>query len=196
MFNSSGIIKRSPVDQYLKNRSELQGILLNKDDTVCHMTLHSADEDNDFALIYTDNGYGIALNLNDISITDRLTKGSNYLKLDDGDCVRGVCDCNTDNDNQILVITTKGYVKICEVDEIFKTSKRRTTMIRLANLHEGDTIFKIIPLVNIPGNTVTAILQSGSRVQLNINEVPRTTRISKGTKMIQVKRGDAIIKIK
>lgn len=196
MFTSSGIIKRSPVDQYLKNRSELQGILLNKDDTVCHMTIHSADENNDFALIYTDNGYGIALNLNDIAITDRLTKGSNYLKLDDNDNVRGVCDYNTNNDNQILVVTTKGYVKVCELDEIFKTSKRRTAMIKLANLNDGDTIFKIIPLVNIPGNTITVILQSGTRQTLNINEVPRTTRIGKGTKMIQVKRGDAIIKIK
>ena len=199
MFTESGIIKRTPLKQYLTNRTELQGILLNKNDKVCHAMINMYEpEKNAYALIYTTNGYGIAIEINNgVTTTDRLTKGSQYLKIDDNDSIAGVCiiEDGMFNDN-IFVLTKKGYGKVCGLDDIFKTSKRRADMIRLTSLHDGDTVFKIDRIDNTSKVKYSCHLQSGQKVDININDLQVSTRLSKGTKLVPVKRGDAIFKIK
>lgn len=199
MFTESGIIKRTPLKQYLTNRTELQGILLNKNDKVCHAMINMYEpEKNAYALIYTTNGYGIAIEINNgVTTTDRLTKGSQYLKIDDNDSIAGVCiiEDGMFNDN-IFVLTKKGYGKVCGLDDIFKTSKRRADMIRLTSLHDGDTVFKIDRIDNTSKVKYSCHLQSGQKVDININDLQVSTRLSKGAKLVPVKRGDAIFKIK
>lgn len=196
-FMQSGIMKRTPLSQYVTNRVELQGAVLNKDDFVSYATLIDTvnhEEDDSHVLMYTKNGLGIAMDLNEVTVTDRLTKGSKYLKLEDGDEIQGVCELE-ELDNDILVITSKGYAKFCEINEIIKTTKRRADMIRLTGLNNEDTVFKIIPW-HKDYKKIQCVLQSGNKVDLNPTEVENTTRVSKGKKYIPVKRGDAIVKIK
>ena len=82
------------------------------------------------------------------------------------------------------------------LDDIFRTSKRRADMIRLTGLEDGDSVFKIIPIEDHDTRKVTCILQSGEKVEIALADVKTTTRISKGFKLVPVKRGDAIIKVK
>lgn len=194
MFMKSGITKRTILSQYISNRVELQGALLNDGDEVSHAILHDASK-TEHVLIYTKNGLGIVLDLNNITTTDRLSKGSQYLKLEDGDEIQGVCDIQDNMEVDLLVITSKGYAKFCSLDEIFKTTKRRANMIRLSGLNDDDTIFRMIPWLG-EYKKIQCILQSGTKVDLIPTDVTHTTRISKGKKLIPIKRGDAIIKIK
>ena len=132
-----------------------------------------------------------------ITTTDRLTKGGQYLKLDDNDSIAGVCIVSDSvTDENIFVITKKGYGKVCGLDDIFKTSKRRADMIRLTSLHDGDTVFKIDRIDNLNNTKYTCYSQSGQKVNIDIKDLPVSTRLSKGTKLVPVKRGDAIFKIK
>ena len=98
-----------------------------------------------------------------------------------------------DNITDILIITTKGKMKICAICDVMKTSKRRQEMIRITSLDEGDSVFKVIPLSM---TSFTVIMQSGEKHAISVSDIKRTTRISKGTKMINVKRNDSIVKIK
>lgn len=199
MFTESGIIKKTPLKQYITNRTELQGMLLNKDDTVCYAVVYSPiEKESSQALVYTTNGYGISIDLMEgITTTDRLTKGGQYLKLDDNDSIAGVCIVSDSvTDENIFVITKKGYGKVCGLDDIFKTSKRRADMIRLTSLHDGDTVFKIDRIDNLNNTKYTCYSQSGQKVNIDIKDLPVSTRLSKGTKLVPVKRGDAIFKIK
>lgn len=194
MFTESGIIKNSPLDKYITNRSEIQGITLNEGDKVCSVDLFdptSFETDSHYKLIYTKNGFGIMIDFMSIPQTDRISKGSNYLNLEDGDKVAGVCNTTSD---EVFVVTTKGYCKVCELDDIFKTSKRRVAMIRLTGLSEDDSVFKIIPFDK--EGKYTFILSSGERFELNKSEIPVTTRVSKGKKLIPVKKSASIIKIR
>ena len=98
---------------------------LNKDDTVCYAVVYSPiEKESSQALVYTTNGYGISIDLMEgITTTDRLTKGGQYLKLDDNDSIAGVCIVSDSvTDENIFVITKKGYGKVCGLDDIFKTS--------------------------------------------------------------------------
>ena len=195
MFTESGIIKQSRLENYITNRTELQGISLNDGDKVCHAMIYGPEdyEVSPYVLIYTKLGYGIAMDLQTIPCTDRVTKGSNYLKLDDGDSVRGVCDTHED---KLFVLSEKGYGKVCEMDDIFKTSKRRATMIRITGLGDGDSVYKIVPYTQNDYPKYSIILQSGTKVEINKSDVELTTRVSKGKKLVPVKRGDSIIKIR
>lgn len=194
MFTESGIIKQSQLSSYITNRTEIQGIVLNEGDKVCYSLIYQPDdyELSPYVLIYTKNGSGIALDLQQIPYTDRMTKGSNFLKLEDGDCVKGVCPTD---EKKLFVLTTKGYGKVCELDDIFKTSKRRAAMIKLTGLSDDDTVFKIMPYRE-ETTKYQCLLQSGTKIEINKADIKSTTRLSKGQKLVPVKRGDSIVKIK
>lgn len=196
MFTETGIIKVTPLEQYIRTKSSIiQGILLNQGDKVCYACLTgSTDELNVQKLIYTKQGMGIVTNLNNINVTDRLTKGTRYLKLNDGDVVKGVCDATTD---QVCIITEKGYGKVCDLDEIFNSTKRKADMIRLTGLNDGDEVKMILPVDEVFNQSkIRVYLQSGEKKEIDATDIKKTTRISKGQKLIPVKRGDAIIRIK
>ena len=95
----------------------------------------------------------------------------------------------------VVVITNKGMVKICAVDDIFKTTKRKASMIRLTVLNDGDTVYKIIPMTE-GMNKITYYMQSGDHGVIQLNTLKETSRLSKGTKVIPVNRGDSIIRLK
>lgn len=194
IFTSNGIVKTTPISQYITNKMELQAIILNPDDTVCWAHLYSSENaDKDHQLIYTNTGYGISIDMSIITVQDRATKGSQYLKLQSDEIVRGVAQTNLDD--KVLVVTTKGFCKICELSTIFETTKRRQNMIKITGLSEGDSVFRIIPLAG-DEEYATVALKSGEKKKLHIaTDIPKLPRLSKGKKLIPVKLGDAIYKV-
>lgn len=194
MFTKQGNIKKTPITQYVRTKitkSDTCGIMLSDNDELCNMTICQDNKEN-WTLIYTRDGLAIGMDMTPINSTGKATMGSNFLSLTGNDYVIGTCDMNTSN---ILIVTTKGKMKLCTVSDVMKTSKRRCEMMRIASLDEGDSIFKVIP-VSADMTTFTVVMQSGEKYTINISDIKQTTRISKGFKMISVKRNDAIIKIK
>lgn len=195
IFTASGIVKSTPLSQYIKARGEIQGILLGSSDFVCYVCIYDKNIlGNNQKLIYTKNGMGIIVDLNNVTTTDRLTKGTQHLRLNE-DIVQGVMDSN--GISEIYIITTKGYGKQCDLDDILNATKRKDNMSRLTGLNDGDEVFRILP-VN-PDTEQTKIIfhmQSGKKKEMLCADIVKTTRISKGKKLIGVKRGDSIMKIK
>lgn len=206
MFTENGLIKRTALGAYVGSVKELQGILLNSDDKVCFATIVVNDVtlttgdvsaicegDNDL-VVYTDNGFGICLDIKEVKATDRLTKGTKFLKLEDGVKVEGAIP--TLNATDLLILTKKGYGKIISVDDIFSTptKKRRDTMFRLTSLVDGDTVLTILPTTS-NDKKLTVVTTSGNN-SIMIDEIERTTRLSKGKKLSIIKRGDTVVKIK
>lgn len=197
-FTNGGFVKRTSLSQYTRSRMSLQAINLNKGDSVCFVTIVKNDEvpdesSNTFPLVYTTNGSAISVDVMSIEMTDRLTKGSRYLSVEEGDSIQGICEVSSTD--SVMVVTSKGYVKVCEMDDIFKTTKRRAAMIKVAGLHDGDTVFRIIPVTK-ELKKIICYLQTGEKCEVHLKDAPRTTRIAKGTKLVPVKRGDGIVRIK
>lgn len=194
-FTRTGIIKASPLSQYLKSKGEIQGILLSPDDAVCYTCLHNKSVPGDnHKLIYTKHGMGIVIDLNTVTRTDRLTKGVRHLKLD-GDVIQGICD--SDGVSELYIITNKGYGKRCDLDDILTASKRKENMARLTGLNDGDEVFRILPVNEETLQTkIIFYMQSGEKKEILCSEIEKTTRVSKGKKLIGVRRGDSIVKIK
>lgn len=193
MFTQTGIIKASLLSQYVTNRTESSGIILNEGDALCFASIQNINTEG-YVLIYTNDGMALSMDLNNIPLTERMTKGSNFLKMEDSQYVQGVSEVTS---NRLLVVTNKGYCKICGYDEILQTSKRRAAMTRITGLNEDDSVFcvKFLPTTE-EFTKCTCLLKSGEKIEVSMNDIPKTTRVSKGTKLIPVRRGDSIIKLK
>lgn len=195
IFTKKGIIKASPLSQYTKARGEIQGIMLSPEDSVCYACIYDRSRpETRQKLVYTKNGMGIVIDLDTVNQTDRLTKGTQHLLLDTDD-IAGICDA--DGVDELFIITEKGYGKRCTLDDILTASKRKDNMARLSSLNEGDSIFGVLPVTEQTEHSkITFHMQSGEKKEVLCSDIEKTTRISKGKKLIGVKRGDAIIKIK
>lgn len=195
MFTERGIVKSSPISQYITNKTELQGILLNPGDKLCwafvYDNTHTSKDIQQ--LVYTKDGFGITINMDTVAIQDRLTKGTQHLKLEDGDVVKSVAQLSLDDD--IFVLTGKGYGKVCELASIFESSKRKQDMIRITSLHDGDEVFRIIPIAK-ENTSIMAYLQSGEKKELLLKDIEKLPRLSKGKKLVPVRQGDSIYRIK
>lgn len=196
IFTKNGFVKRTILDQYMKSRLTLYGIKLGDNDRVCYMAIIKNDIGNEsneyYPLIYTTMGNGISFNLMDIPLTDRNTKGTKYLLVEEGDSIQGICEALTE---EVLVITSKGFVKTCDTDDVFKATKRKSAMAKLTGLNDGDTVFKIIP-VSEDMKKISCYMNSGEKIDIHMKDIKHTTRVSKGYKTVPVKRGDSIIRIK
>lgn len=194
MFTERGIVKNSPISQYLTNKVELQGILLNPGDRVCWAYVYDrTNKEKNQQLVYTKDGFGISISMENVTIQDRLTKGTQHLKLEDGDIVKSVVQLSLEDD--IFVLTSKGYGKVCELASIFEASKRKQDMIRITSLHDGDDVFRILPIDN-DHESVVVYLQSGEKKELLLKDVEKLPRLSRGKKLVPVRQGDSIYRIK
>lgn len=194
LFTDTGIIKSSLVEQYRKCKSDSIGIILGEDDFVRFgMTYDPVSDAGKYMNVYTRAGMSVAWDLSQVNRTDRNTKGSRYFTLEKDDVI-GVCDISSD----ILVITRKGYGKICNYDEtMFTSDKRKPKFQRITKLGEGDELFQVIPIrPGMEKYKINVYLASGKKEELIIGDIRRTTRISKGFKLVKLPNGDSIVKIK
>lgn len=192
MFTKSGIIKTTKMSEFTRCRSDLQGIILDDNDKVCYATV-TEPKSTTKRLIYTKKGMGLIIDLKTVAVTARMTKGTTHLSLNN-DEICGVAESDCD---EVCVITTKGYTKICALDDILTAKKKKADMIRLTSLVEGDEVFKILPApIDFREGKLIIHMASGSKVEVEASEIRTSTRISKGFKTIPVKRGDSIVRVR
>lgn len=192
-FTKRGMIKATPLSEFIVNRTKIGAIVLNDGDEVCFMGLLS-ESDNE-RLVYTKQGFGLILRLSMTQSTGRLTKGQRIMLLADGDEIQGVCVNR--GVREVCIITQKGFAKIVELDDAFNATKKRQNMLELTRLNEGDEVCKIIPMTQkMYSSDLVFHMQSGDKTEIHISDVKVLTRHAKCAKVAPVRRGDSIIRIR
>lgn len=192
-FTAKGLIKATPLSDFSVTRRQAGAITLNDDDKVRFMGVFS-DSDNE-RLVYTKDGFGIILKLSNCPSTGRLTKGQKVMKLTGTDEAIGVSVSR--GIKEVCVVTKKGYAKIVELDETFIATKKRQKMLGLTRLHDGDEVFKIIPIQKgFYDSSMTFFMQSGDKTEISTKDIKVATRNSKCFKVAPVRKGDSIIRIR
>lgn len=192
-FTSKGLIKATPLSEYSVTRKKAGAITLNEGDSVKFMGVLS-DSDNE-RLVYTKEGLGIILKLSLAPSTGRLTKGQRVMKLNGSDDVLGVC--TSKGVKELCVVTKKGYAKIVELDDAFIATKKQQKMMSLTRLHDGDEVYKIIPVTKgFYDATLVLYMQSGEKTEIDISSINKVTRNSRCFKVAPVRRGDSIIRVR
>ena len=193
LFTSFGIIKSSLVEQYRKCKNDSSGIILSEGDSVCFGMFYDPVRDaGEQMIVYTKQGMVVAWDLSQVNRTERNTKGTRYLSLGD-DKVIGVCDVS----DRILILTKKGYGKICNFDDIFASDKRKPKLQRITKLGDGDELFQIIPIKRKEEQyKLNVYFASGKKEEIMVGDIKHTTRLSRGFKLIKLPNGESIVKVK
>lgn len=192
-FTSKGLIKATRLSEYSVTRKKSRAIVLNTGDSVKYMGVLS-ESDNE-RLVYTKEGLGIILKLSLAPSTGRLTKGQRVMKLNSSDDVTGIC--TSKGVKEICIITRKGYAKIVELDEAFIATKKQQKMMILTRLHDGDEVYKVIPVSkDFDRLKMVLYMQSGEKTEVNTVDIKKATRNSRCFKVAPVRRGDSIIRIR
>lgn len=192
-FTKKGLIKATPLNEFIVTRTKIGAISLNDGDSVVFMgVLINSDNER---LVYTKSGNGIILKLSMTPSTGRLTKGQRVLKLVDGDEIAGICKSR--GVKAVCIITKKGFAKISTLDDAFTATRKRQTMSELTRFNDGDELFKVLPMTDsLYDSTLVFQMQSGDKTEVKVSDIKELTRHAKCTKVAPVRRGDSIIRIR
>ena len=187
MITKNGIIKKTSVEAYANIKNELLGMIIKDDDRLICVKMLVGDCD---ILVYTNKGFGVRFNSSDVRETSRMTVGVKAISMDDDEYIIGM-DILNEKDKYILALTQKGLAKKCTLDT-FKTMNRADKPLRIITLDDTDELFTIR---TIKGNELFDIFMKNGIESVNASDILELPRLSKGRKIVPVKKGDVIVEL-
>lgn len=188
MVTKNGIIKKTPVSNYMNIKNELLGMVVKDGDELQTVKLLVGDKD---VVVYTNKGFGVRFNTSEIKETSRLSIGVKSMELTTGEDVIGM-ELVNDNDKFLFALTDKGTGKKCTM-ATFKTMERNTKPLRIISLEDNE---ELVTVKTVKGDERFKVYLKNSVEVIDIENVTELPRLSKGKKLIPVRKGEHIIDIK
>jgi len=177
----NGLVKRTSVSNFQNIRvNGIRAITLRDDDFLHSVRLTDGNRD---VIIGASNGKAIRFNENDVREMGRTAAGVKGISLSDKESVVGVSTVTEDR-NQILAITKKGYGKRTDVDE-YRLQKRGGKGVKTINVtsKNGD----LAKLISVVGNEdLLAVSDKGIIIRTPIDQISITKRATQGVKIINL----------
>ena len=176
----SGLIKRTELTEFdsIRNNGKIAITLKENDKLISARKTDGSKE----IMIGTSNGRMIRFDENEIRVMGRTASGVKGIDVGDGICVG--CEV-TDKEQQVLVVTEKGYGKRTSVEE-YRQTHRGSKGVKALNITEknGNIVsFKIITGTE----DLMIITNSGIIIRLPIEQISTTGRVAQGVKLINLK---------
>lgn len=177
----NGLVKRTSVSNFQNIRvNGIRAITLKDDDFLHSVRLTDGNRD---IIIGASNGKAIRFNENDVREMGRTAAGVKGISLSEKESVVGVSTVTEDR-NQILAITKKGYGKRTDVDE-YRLQKRGGKGVKTINVtsKNGD----LAKLISVVGNEdLLAVSDKGIIIRTPIDQISITKRATQGVKIINL----------
>lgn len=187
MVSKNGLVKKTPFKAFMNINKSLLAMIMKENDTLQSIKLLAGNQE---ILLFTNNGFGIRFNSEDIKETSRMSMG--VKTINDPMSVIVGCDVVKDAEKFMLLISTKGYVKKAAMDT-FGVTDRTAKPIRLMGLNDED---ELVSVKAIEGDEKFAVCLKSGIQYVDASELPSLPRLSKGKKTISIKKGDAIQYVK
>lgn len=188
MVTKNGLVKKTEASNYVNIKNELLGMIVKDGDELQTVKLLVGDKD---ILVFTSKGFGVRFASDEIRETGRMSVGVKALDMANDEMLIGM-DIINDKDQFLFSLTNKGTGKKCTLDN-FKTMDRASKPLRITSL---DTNEEVILIRTVKGNEKFKAYLKSSIEDINIEDVMELPRLSKGRKLIPVKKGENIIDIK
>lgn len=175
-----GLVKRTKISEFENIRSNGKlAISLKEEDELLDVKKTSGDDE---ILIAASNGRMIRFNENEIRVMGRSASGVRGIDVGDGICVG--CEI-AKTDQQVVVITEKGYGKKTNIDE-YRLTHRGSKGVKALNITEKNG--NIISLKTIHGDEdLMIITDSGIIIRISLSQVSKTGRVAQGVRLINLK---------
>lgn len=180
-ITSLGIIKISPLSEYLINRSKFISMNLGKDDMLINAFVSNSSIE---VLITSKHGNVLRFSIDEIKSISRTSKGVSAIKLDNGDnLISG--EAILSKENNLLLITEKGYAKQIPLIDISQKG-RNTKGSKLFSFYKNESNGSVIVFSRIVNNdNFLFIKQSKSNPCIISNDdIPIQNKNGKGLPII------------
>ena len=167
------------------------GIILNDDDEVA-VALFALDVTAKDIIISTNTGNGVRLPISEVRNLGATAKGVSMITLKDDEYVVGASLVNPKK-KLLFFITSSGRCKITEV-KYFPVMKRKSESLSLISLQGTETLIGVSTVDK--GDIVKVFKKKGEPEDINVKDLPVSTRISKGDKIIKTAHGDSVVAYK
>jgi DNA gyrase subunit A len=178
---TNGIVKRTSVSNFQNIRvNGIRAITLRDNDFLHSVRLTDGTRD---IIIGASNGKAIRFQETDVREMGRNAAGVKGINLEEDEYVVGVSTVTEDR-NQILAITKKGYGKRTEVDE-YRLQNRGGKGVKTINVTSKNG--NLAKLISVIGNEdLLAVSDKGIIIRTPIDQISITKRATQGVKIINL----------
>ena len=176
----NGIVKRTELKEFDNIRTNGKiAITLKENDQLISVKKTSGNEE---IIIASSNGRMIRFDENELRVMGRTASGVRGIDMDGGIAVG--CEI-AHSDEEILVVTEKGYGKKTKLEEYRKTH-RGSKGVKALNVTEKNG--NIVAFKTVLGDEdLMIITDSGVIIRLSLSQVSTTGRVAQGVKLINLK---------
>jgi DNA gyrase subunit A len=170
IVSKNGIIKRIRINDIGPSKRPLIS-MEDGDSLIRGIVLDS--KSNKKLIIYTKNGMGQLMENNSIKITSPSAKGGNGFKLEDNDEIIGIYAINPADVDYLLYITTKGKMRLNNIQFLPTRKNKHEAMVQLIQLPDRDKLLSIVGCNKL--DVITVFYDDGTSEDININILPEST---------------------
>lgn len=189
-ISKSGMVKRTPCKEIqLNGRSAVKAspyVKLAEGDEITYVQFLFT---NINLLIYTEMGDFSFIPLNTIKSMGKNAMGLRCMPMNDTDRVIG-CSPVGPKDNQVVILTEKGYMKRISTDALGIKKRKQTSY--LITLADGDKVI-FCDAINTEEVNMVSVGTKNTLHDIPLSKVKEMTRMRAGDKLVPVPMGDNII---
>ncbi|HAR6462142.1 TPA: DNA gyrase subunit A [Staphylococcus pseudintermedius] len=177
-----GLIKRSALSNFNRiNRNGKIAIKFRDDDELIAVRLTDGEK---HILIGTAQASLIRFKETDVRAMSRIAAGVKGIRLRDGDEVIGLDVADDDNQDEILVVTEKGYGKRTSIED-YRLSKRGGMGVKTAKLTERNGRLVCITTVE-GGEDLMVVTNQGVIIRMEVSNISVNGRMAQGVRLIRL----------
>ena len=181
----NGLIKRTNLQEFRNIRTNGKiAVTLKENDEL--LTATTTDGNNEI-LMASSNGRMIRFNENEIRVMGRTASGVRGIDLGNAKCVG--CEIAHSN-QQIVVITEKGYGKKTNIDE-YRLTHRGSKGVKALNVTEKNGNIVSFKIVN-GDEDLMIITNTGIIIRISLKQVSQTGRVAQGVRLINLRENQVV----
>ncbi len=182
-----GIVKRTVLSQFKNIRTNgIIAINLSDDDELLQVEVTDGSRE---IVLGASNGKAIHFNENDVRPIGRSAAGVRGMSLGPADKIVGAAIV-TDEYNQILVVTEKGFGKRSTIDE-YRLQGRGGSGVKTLNVTDKNGALVALKSVNDMQDLIITT-DKGVIIRMHISDISQTGRATQGVKLIRLKDDQSI----
>jgi DNA gyrase subunit A len=182
-----GMIKKTEISQYKNIRSTgIKAIILNEGDELISVALSDGTKD---IILGSSNGKAIRFSESVVRPTNRAAMGVKGIKLDDDQTAIGMAIVS-DEDEEVLVLTSNGYGKRTKVSE-FRVKGRNGKGVKCLNLTEKNGVLVCLTVIDKEDDLIV-ISDQGMIIRTHLKEISTIGRDTQGVKIITLSEGQIV----
>ena len=178
----NGLVKRTSLEEFDNIRKSGKIAITLKDDD--ELISVRATTGNDEIAIGANNGRMVRFNESEVRIMGRSASGVKGIDLDDGMVVGAEV---VKPDQQILIVTDKGYGKKTDVDE-YRLTHRGSKGVKALNVTDKNGMMVALKCIDTINNyDIMIITDSGIIIKMPLEQVSTLKRATQGVRLINLK---------